>query len=168
LVVELAARIVVFASRHFTAKFVIRQRPQTNFRTLLVQPLPVESHHFLIVLERLLLLQPELNRLVVRRRRRRPEDAALTIGRRRALGPQLDGLVLHALVVVAHQRLQTRMRFVAGLLEAAQLRGVVNGRPFAAKTRRPLLARPCLALELLSDEVPGIADRPQLRGLAEK
>jgi hypothetical protein len=102
------------------------------------------------------------------RRRGHGERPVLAIGRGRALGPQLDGLVLDALVLVAHERAQERPSFVAHLFKVAQLHIAINGAPLVTEPRRPPLHRAWLAMESPGDGVPRMPHGPQFRGLDQQ
>ena len=60
------------------------------------------------------------------------------------------------------------MGLVARLLEPAQLSMAVQALPFAPVVARPLLAGAGLAVDVLGDPFPGMADGPKLRRLGQE
>jgi hypothetical protein len=82
--------------------------------------------------------------------------------------PQLDGLGLDLLVLVPHQVVQVGAGLVVDGVEPPELGGPVEGLPLGGVPGGPLLAGGGLAVDLLGDDLPGVADGPHLGGDGEQ
>jgi hypothetical protein len=88
---------------------------------------------------------------------RQHHRASQTISSRAALDPEGDRLVAQLLVLVAHQVLEQRVRFLAGFMKAPRLGVVVETLPLAPMATRPSLTGPGPPLDLrgtVSHECP--------------